>query len=111
MDKTSKEDNELHQSLILNTNGVIATGFTDEHSEGNDVATGKEKRTVSTGHIAFSSYLGNSVFNVMTGDIVKCDQILLNDGQTYNSHNGIFTVPKAGVYLLTFTISTNELDH
>ena len=111
LDKTSIEDSQLHQSLTANTNGVIASGITDEHSEGNDVAFGKEKRTVSTGHIAFSSYLGNSVFNLVTGDIVKCDQILLNDGQTYNSHNGIFTVPKAGVYLLTFTISTNELDH
>ena len=47
LDKTSKEDNELHQSLIANTNGVIATGITDEHSEDNDVASGKEKRTGS----------------------------------------------------------------
>ena len=73
--------------------------------------SGAQKRAAVAGGIAFSAYLGRIIYHVMTGNIVKCDQILLNDGNAYNGHTGIFTVPETGVYLLTFTIATSALDH
>ena len=73
--------------------------------------SGAQKRAAGAGGIAFSAYLGRIVSHVMTGNTVKCDQIILNDGNAYNGHTGIFTVPETGVYLLTFTIATSALDH
>ena len=33
------------------------------------------------------------------------NQVILNDGNGYNAHTGVFTVPRNGVYMLTFSIA------
>ena len=64
----------------------------------------KKKGQVSIG-IAFSAYLGHIIYNMSIGYTVKCDQVLLNDGNAYSPYTGVFTVPETGVYLLTFSIA------
>ena len=61
-------------------------------------------RAFATGKVAFSAYLGHDVSGMGIGHTIKCDQILLNDGNAYNPFTGAFTAPASGVYLLTFHI-------
>ena len=60
--------------------------------------------------VAFSAYLGHVVDNMGIGHTIKCDQILLNDGNVYSPYTGTFTVPKTGVYFLTFNINVAIID-
>ena len=64
-----------------------------------------ERRLLLTQSIAFSAYLNSPISQTTAGYVVKCNGILLNDGNAYNGRTGILTVPKAGVYLLTYTIA------
>ena len=57
-----------------------------------------------SGGIAFSAYLNHTISSMASGQTVKCEATLLNDGGAYNVHTGVFTVPKTGVYLFFFTI-------
>ena len=111
-----KPKHNKHQQIVQSVLSSISNK--NEHSKNNantqkvnSYISGVQKRATGTGGIAFSAYLGSVVNHVMTGNTVKCDQILLNDGNAYNGHTGIFTVPETGVYLLTFTITTDYLDH
>ena len=67
-------------------------------------------KTVGTG-IAFSAYVGKIMPHLIAGHVIKCDQVIFNDGNNYNPLTGIFTVSEPGVYLLTFTIATDHLAH
>ena len=40
------------------------------------------------------------------GHTIKCDQVVLNDGNGYNPYAGVFIVPQTGVYLLTFSLDS-----
>ena len=60
------------------------------------------------GEVAFSAYLSNVINNMNMGYTIKCDQVLLNDGNAYSPYTGAFTVPQTGVYLLTFTITASN---
>ena len=42
--------------------------------------------------------------------MLKCQQVLLNDRNSYSPFTGEFTAPISGVYLLTFTIAVNDLN-
>ena len=71
--------------------------------------TTKAKRLVlgggSSGQgIAFSAYLDHDVTFVATGETVKCNATLLNDGGAYDTQTGIFTAPKTGVYFFYYAI-------
>lgn len=70
----------------------------------------QHRTAVGTG-IAFSAYANHLLPHLTAGHIIKCDQVLLNDGNNYNSVTGVFTVPENGVYLFTFTIATDLLAH
>ena len=65
------------------------------------------KRQV-TGEIAFSAYLGHDILHLAKGHTIKCDQIIINDGNAYSKFTGVFTVPTTGVYLLTFTFDVRD---
>ena len=54
------------------------------------------------GKVAFSAYLSHDIYNMGKGHTIKCDKILLNDGNSYSPFTGVFTAPISGVYLLTF---------
>ena len=66
------------------------------------------KRHANTSHIAFSVYLGHDILHTAPGDTIKCDQIILNDGNGYNSHTGIFTARITGVYLFSFSVAVYD---
>ena len=55
------------------------------------------KRDVATERVAFSTYLDHEIYNMGQGHHIICNQVLLNDGNHYNSFTGIFTVPQTGV--------------
>ena len=61
--------------------------------------------------MAFSSYLNSAVEHLSPGYVIKCDKVLINDGDSYNPLTGIFTVPIDGVYLLTYTIDSFTETH
>ena len=58
--------------------------------------------------VAFSAYLDHVIQHMGSGHTIKCNQIILNDGNHYSSFTGIFTVPQTGVYLLTFNFSAEH---
>ena len=60
------------------------------------------------GEIAFSAYLSHVIPHLSHGHTIKFDQIILNDGNAYNQYSGVFTVPRSGVYLLTFTFDVYD---
>ncbi|XP_053385074.1 uncharacterized protein LOC128550297 [Mercenaria mercenaria] len=62
-----------------------------------------QKRNTETDHVAFSTFLGHWV-RLDVGRIIKCNQILTNDGNGYNKFTGIFTVPITGTYFFTFSV-------
>ena len=68
------------------------------------VSTKYQRRSIAIDSgIAFSAVLKHNLVNMGPGHTIKMDEILLNDGNAFNIHTGIFTVPASGVYLLTFT--------
>ena len=64
-----------------------------------------QKRNIATEGVAFSAYLDHEIQHMGTGHTIKCNQVLLNDGNHYNAFTGTFTVPQTGVYLLTFNFA------
>ena len=65
------------------------------------------KRQV-VGGIAFSAYLSHNIPHLAVGHTIKCDQIIINDGNAYSKFTGAFTVPETGVYLITFTFDVYD---
>ena len=68
------------------------------------------KRDTATEGVAFSAYLDHIIYHMGGGHTIKCNQVLLNDGNHYNSFTGIFTVPETGVYLLTFNFGVQTIN-
>ena len=62
-------------------------------------------------NVAFSAYLNHSIDNMSLGYTIIMDGIHLNDGNAYSTQTGVFTVPRSGVYLLTYTIYDYQVDH
>lgn len=65
-----------------------------------------QRAFTSTGDgVAFSAYLSHDLIHMGIGHTVKCDKVLLNEGNNYSPFTGVFTAPQTGVYLLTFSIA------
>ena len=69
------------------------------------------KRDIVAEGVAFSAYLDHHIQHMGAGHTIKCNQVLLNDGNYYNSFTGTFTVPQTGVYLLTFSFGIQYTNH
>ena len=69
------------------------------------------KRDIVTEGVAFSAYLDHTIQHIGPGHTIKCNQVLLNDGNHYNTFTGTFTVPQTGVYLLTFSFGVQSTNH
>ena len=107
-----KGNNSLNQvnrqhMAILNTKSSDKPFSYRQGAETQSKKVMKSKRMVlgsgNTG-IAFTAYLNHNLPINTTGHIVKCDAVLLNDGNAYSNHTGIFTVPTSGVYLFYFAV-------
>ena len=57
-------------------------------------------------HVAFSAYLDKIVSHLGIDHLIPFDKILLNEGNAFNSHTGMFVCPLSGVYLFSFTIAS-----
>ena len=68
------------------------------------------KRLINGTGVAFSAYLSHVVNHMGIGHTIKCDQILINDGNAYSPYTGTFTVPETAVYFLTFHIDALTKD-
>ena len=69
------------------------------------------KRDIVAEGVAFSAYLDHTIKHIGPGHTIKCNQVLLNDGNHYNYFTGILTVPQTGVYLLTFSFGVQNTNH
>ena len=96
--KTNKRHN--FSSLLLTNN------FPQAESKSYNDKENVQNRAIDCESIAFSAYLDHTVDHITSGYTLKCNQILLNVGSAYNAHTGTFTVPRTGVYLLTFFINS-----
>ena len=65
--------------------------------------TGRVQKRAGT-NVPFSTWLSQKMNHLSVGHIIKPDQIFINDGNGYNKHTGVFTVPTSGVYMLTYCI-------
>ncbi|KAH3787909.1 hypothetical protein DPMN_166040 [Dreissena polymorpha] len=63
-------------------------------------------------NVAFSAYLDQELTHLHIGQIVRCNQIVINDGSGYNAASGVFTAHVPGVHFFTFAIDThaNEMN-
>ena len=111
VDQYNGEVKESNLPLTPIENNIFPDVIASTQNEASISKNGRKQRTLSSEHTAFLAYLGSTTQHFMTGHVVKCDQVLLNDRQAYNSFTGIFTVQDTGVYLLTFTIASNLLNH
>ncbi|KAK3590478.1 hypothetical protein CHS0354_015645 [Potamilus streckersoni] len=62
------------------------------------------RRDVIPDHAAFTAYIDHSLTGIFNEMIIRFPTTLLNDGNAYNIHTGIFTVPTDGTYLFIFSI-------
>ena len=56
--------------------------------------------------VGFTAYLDHSIEHLQMNQPVIFDKTLFNEGNSYNSQNGVFTCPLDGVYLFFFDLST-----
>ncbi|XP_052087459.1 heavy metal-binding protein HIP-like [Mytilus californianus] len=66
-----------------------------------DIRKEKEEHDIS-----FSARLGTSIADINPWDTVVFDQVISNNGNSYNAATGIFTAPIAGSYHFSSTIMT-----
>ena len=90
-------DNFLTDMVEMNTEPNLKSQ--SDNSKGNI-----QGRSINTG-VAFSAYLSHAVEHMGIGHTIKCDQVLINDGNAYSPFSGTFTVPETAVYFLTFHIN------
>ena len=89
--------------MHLDTDSETVSSF-EKHTDHSEHGQNRAAR-VASGHVAFSAYLDHNLYHLTTGHILKCNRPILNVGNHYNAHTGVFTVPSTGVYLLTFFIN------
>lgn len=61
----------------------------------------------SNGTIAFSAYLTTTLSSPGNLRPLIFDAIFMNEGNGYNHHMGVFTAPRTGLYVFTWTIRAN----
>ena len=63
--------------------------------------------------VGFYARLEKPIPHLGDGQPIKFDKVITNIGQAYDSHNGRFTVPVSGMYLLSVSVmstDTNTID-
>ena len=58
--------------------------------------------------MAFTAYLDKTLTHLGINHKIPFDKVLLNEGNAFNTHTGIFLCPQSGVYLFSFSIESNN---
>ena len=106
---TDVSDSKTDKVTAANNNEYKNKSITEAISIWHQSPT-KQVRQIGRG-IAFSAYLTQELGSLNSGYTIKCDQVLLNDGNAYSPYTGAFTVPETGVYLLTMSINAFHNGH
>ncbi|KAK3580240.1 hypothetical protein CHS0354_012767 [Potamilus streckersoni] len=64
-------------------------------------------KRASSVQVAFSAYISHRELHLGINQVIKYDALLINDGNHYNPHTGIFTCPEDGLYLFSFFTASN----
>ncbi|XP_045157121.2 heavy metal-binding protein HIP-like [Mercenaria mercenaria] len=86
---TDKEDTELeHESEAPKQNG------------------GRIKRAIIQHPVAFTAVLDHNINHALIDQTVIFNKLLLNDGNGYSTHTGVFTAPREGMYMFYFVFAS-----
>ena len=95
----------------INRHSEGGNGINQQFKNRKGVLPKRDIINIAAEGVAFSAYLDHQIQHMGAGHHIICNQVLLNDGNHYNTFTGIFTVPQTGVYLLTFNFgvkTTND---
>jgi hypothetical protein len=73
--------------------------------------TAGERRIVPQGEassVAFHAYLSTDLNNLGVHQAIHFDKVLLNEGDGYSVHAGEFVAPVPGLYVFSWTISSQD---
>ncbi|KAH3787889.1 uncharacterized protein LOC127841488 [Dreissena polymorpha] len=109
--ETSQEvDNETRQRTLDVNADVHSVNQSLVADDVRVVSSDAISRNVRNGqvpeHVAFSTYLDHDQAIFHHGQVVKCNGIIINDGDAYNPASGVFTAHIPGVYFFAFTIDS-----
>ena len=115
-----KQENDIVEKENIPDNKDSRKGFSqdqvidnihgDKKAVSNKIPSRDRRAALYNGTgIAFSAYLSHEVNHMAIGHTIKCDKVLINDGNAYSPYTGAFTVPETGVYFLTFHIDAYSL--
>ncbi|XP_053398057.1 C1q-related factor-like [Mercenaria mercenaria] len=65
-------------------------------------------RRTASAHVSFSAYLSYFQEHLGVHQVVKFNRVITNDGNAYNSHTGVFTVPVTGTYMFIFYVCSSN---
>ena len=106
---TTESSTEMSNPPSVQVSGKSVGIFKKKSRLKEMVSLQHQKQRQTSTRVAFSAYLSHAINNMSIGFTIKCDQVLLNDGNAYSPYSGTFTVPETGVYLLTFYITAANL--
>lgn len=90
-DRISVANRSIHNVPVISTGRLI---------------TRRVRRSIAP--VAFSVYLTITNTHMAIGQLLRFDQVLLNDGNGYKIDSGKFIVPLSGVYLFSFNFDTTK---
>ncbi|XP_060568793.1 complement C1q-like protein 4 [Ruditapes philippinarum] len=59
--------------------------------------------------VAFTAYLDHRITNLGADQAIVYNKVLLNQGAAYNVYNGVFTAPKSGVYIFSWSSDARKI--
>ncbi|CAC5368785.1 C1QL [Mytilus coruscus] len=105
----SQEYTTQHQSRLL-----VDKRNTDERISKKERETQKRLLGISsttspkTSPVAFSAYFSTNEVHLTSHHTLVFDVVQTNTGNGYNKHSGSFIVPRAGLYVFTWTLITES---
>ena len=63
---------------------------------------------VQTTPIAFTAYLDKTISHLGINHVIPFDKVLLNEGNAFNTHTGMFHCPRSGIYLFSYSVESDR---